>query len=222
MPIKDAFNCFGHFYDIYQANQKISECRSVLEIIRKNSSLSEKDISRCKPDAIAVMMNPGNSSPMDSIPERIDIEKLNINFQLKKLGLAIPDGTQIRLMKIMNIKKWNHIRVINLTDIREKNNGFLEKLINDFKLKTKSDMHSIFSDTRSTELKNALTDEDVPIIKAWGTNDCIEDFAHKCLSSIELRNSFGVPSSQFEYLYQHPLTRRISWHSEMIEQLSKC
>ncbi|WP_226582570.1 DUF1643 domain-containing protein [Halobacillus litoralis] len=219
MPIKDGFYCYGHFYDMYKEDSKIAKCRSVLEIIRKNSSLSANELSLAQPNAIAIMMNPGKSYPENSQPERINIEEFNIDFLSKSLVLTNPDDTQTRIMKIMNNKRWNHVRVLNLSDIREEDSKKLGGLIRDFELRTQSNLHSIFSNSRYDEMIHALSNNRIPILLAWGTEECIENHAEFCLSLVNSRRTFGVPSSQSEYYFHHPLTRRISWYSRMIDLL---
>jgi hypothetical protein len=71
------------FYDLYKEASKIAKCRSVLEITRKNASLSMNELSLAQPNAIAIMMNPGKSYPENSQPERINFEEFNI-VQLPK------------------------------------------------------------------------------------------------------------------------------------------
>lgn len=219
MLISDSYSCYGHFYDIYFSGEKISECRSVLEIVRKTTDFTITGLSQSIPDAIAIMMNPGTSVPVSEIPEIINLETFILDFNSKKLVITIPDNTQSRIMKIMNCFNWNHVRVINLSDIREKKSGKLGKLIKDFERNTSCDRHTIFSNTRTLERGFALSDKSVPLLLAWGTKGCIKKYATECLSILSNRQIFGIPSMQEEIFYHHPLTTKLSWYSIMKQQL---
>ena len=222
MAIRDDFNCYGHFYDLFRDNQKIVGCRSVLEIVRKSTNISIDNVSDLRPNAIAIMMNPGKSYPISDTPERIDLELFDINFKSKSLVTAYPDDTQLRIMKLMNYKGWYHVRVINLSDIRESNSNRLRQLIENFELITGTKVHSIFSNERQNERDESLSENVVPILLAWGVKNFLEEPATRCFNIISSRVTFGVPSVKSDNLFQHPLTRRVSWYEKMIELLIRC
>jgi hypothetical protein len=219
MAIKDQFHCYGHFYNIFQAGQKVAECRSVLEIVRKTANITIRNASHLIPDAVVIMMNPGTSYSLDTVPERMDLETFEIDFENKRLVTAHPDATQPRIMKLMNFKNWKHVRILNLTDIREGDSNRLGALMEAVEQITNTSVHSIFSDRRWRERKSALTEDNVPILLAWGSVECISEYAEKCLVEVCSRKILGVPSTQSELYFQHPLTRRISWYNNMIELL---
>lgn len=222
LAIRDAFNCYGHFYNLFLGNQKIVECRSVLEIVRKNSHISINKVANLRPNAIVIMMNPGKSYPLKSTPERIDLESLDINFTSKPLVTAYPDNTQTRIMKLMNYKNWNHVRVINLSDIREYRSRSLGELIKSFELITRTKVHSIFSNERQSERDDALSEDIVPILFAWGAKEFLKKYAAQSLCIVSSRETYGVPSIKSELYFHHPLTTRLSWYSNMIELLKNC
>ncbi|WP_255298288.1 DUF1643 domain-containing protein [Brevibacillus dissolubilis] len=219
MSIQSEFFCYGHFYDLHLDGKKLIECRSVLEIVRNDYRISKSKISTTKPDAIAIMMNPGASIPLDSRPEIIDVENFNINFQTKTLVTAVPDKTQTQIMQIMNNKRWNHIRIINLSDIREKDSRELGKKIGKFEHDTLCMLHSIFSSQRKDERNHALINCKVPIILAWGTNSYTKKYAERCLMLINNHITIGISSDESELFYHHPLTRKVRWVPKMVEQL---
>ncbi|MGE7635586.1 DUF1643 domain-containing protein [Bacillus paramycoides] len=222
MAIRDAFHCYGHFYDLFLDNERIAECRSVLEIVKKSSNISIGSVSNLRPNAIAIMMNPGKSYPLKNTPERIDLESFEINFNSKPLVAAYPDETQPRIMRVMNYKNWDHVRIINLSDIRERNSNRLSQLIGSFELITRTKVHSIFCNERQNERDDALSEDIVPILLAWGVKDFLEEPATQCLDIVSSRETFGVPSIESEIYFQHPLTRRVSWYSKMIALLNDC
>lgn len=123
--LRDKYHCYGHFYTLQVKNNSIP-CRSVLEIIEASNTVdNEIDQTSKKPDAITIMMNPGGSEPdMLNEPEYIetiiDDKFFCIDFMNKTLVRAIPDTTQDRIMNIMNVTGWKHVRILNLLDVRQK------------------------------------------------------------------------------------------------------
>lgn len=220
MGIRNAFNCYGHFYDLFIKDKKIAECRSVLEIVKKSSNISS--VNQSIPNAVVIMMNPGRSYPIGGTRERIDLENFEISFSSRPLTLTFPDNTQIRIMKLMEHKNWNHVRVINLSDLRERDSKKLKQKIQRFELTTNSKIHSIFSDERQSERERALSNNTVPILLAWGVKDFLEETATHCLFIVRLRKRFGVPSKDSDTLFHHPLTRRVSWYTHMVKLLENC
>ncbi|EJS68630.1 DUF1643 domain-containing protein [Bacillus cereus] len=221
--IKSEFDCYGHFYDLYLENRKIAECRSVLEIVRKKSELAKKNIITTAPDAIVIMMNPGTSMPIKNVSEVIEIiniENFFIEPSAERWVATEPDNTQSRIMNVMNFKGWNHVRVLNLSDIREENSNNLGGRIRDFEQETLSMIHSIFSPQRVDERANLLSNGDVPIILAWGTKSFMKKYAKRCLTTLKSREYFGVASPQSELYYYHPLIRK-AWISEIKKLLHK-
>lgn len=215
MAIKDKFNCFGYFYNINKDEKNVGECRSILEIVRKDSNID------VKLDAIAIMMNPGNSKPLTG--NSVDIDSVaKLQFTQNNLVLTDPDNTQSRIMGIMNSKNWNRVRVINLSDLREKDHTKLKEKIAGFE-DVLGNIHSIFSDDRKSELEKYLVIEDVPLILAWGCKSHLEELAEKCLHNIEDKIIIGVASAQSEKLFQHPLARvkGSSWKKEILKQLEE-
>jgi hypothetical protein len=60
--LKDKYHVFGHFYSVRVAATKVVDCRSVLEIVEKPHAQENTSVlSRSKPDAVFIMMNPGSS-----------------------------------------------------------------------------------------------------------------------------------------------------------------
>lgn len=220
------FVCYGNFYDVNLNKSKKVKCRNILDIYRKG--YYKKD-AKIKLDAIAIMMNPGTSRPINSIPSVLKVP-FNKNQILNsvKMVLTNPDTTQAKLMKIMKEKNWNYIRVINLSDIRQKDNSKLKGEIKSYNIEVQKnyeniyqDFHSIFCKDRRAELLEILGDENVPIIIGWGVRDCIEDYAKECLTVLNERHIVGdFPENQSVFCY-HPLVRLKghSWHKAIMNQL---
>ncbi|MDD0822346.1 DUF1643 domain-containing protein [Bacillus cereus] len=213
--MKSKFNYFGYFYELFLGEYTV-KCRSVLEIVRVGKELNKES----GVEAVVIMMNPGGSEPKGKdrsyTVERIDVENFVMDFDYGKLVQTIPDVTQSRITTIMDYKGWNHVRILNLSDIREKKNGNLSKKIREFEQRNLSMVHSIFSPQRKEERVKFLG-EGVPVILAWGTLPCTKKYIERCLLELKENgmNWVGIPSSQGEWYYHHPLTTQLSWCSEM-------
>ena len=118
--LKRSFSVLGHFYDIEIAG-KVFPCRSVLEIIYNAEETEASEV----PDAVVIMMNPGSSRPLDMsyIPKCYSVSDVLGGGWSRELIPARPDNAQYQLMRLMLLKKWKHVRVLNLSDLRNGNSG---------------------------------------------------------------------------------------------------
>ena len=168
--LKDMYDVFGHFYTVEIAPEKIEECRSVLEIIEK-ADVPEKlsALSKRKPDAVFIMMNPGSSRPLIEVDNRIHakaIHELSISLVPTK-----PDTTQYQVMRVMHYCKWRHVRVLNLSDLRCSKSGEFFKQFKRLEGEASFDSHSIFSSRRKSELALKMTtDKTIAVICTWGVS----------------------------------------------------
>jgi hypothetical protein len=161
--LKKKFDVFGHFYSININSENSIDCRSVLEIINKDNNVGNHDsISSMLPDAILVMMNPGSSKPLNKNTNIISYENSrNLNISLVPTK---PDTTQYQIMRVMHYCKWGHVRVLNISDMRDPKSGkFIEKykqIEND----TGFQEHSIFTNAREKELQIKLKRKNLPLL----------------------------------------------------------
>lgn len=189
----------------------ISRCRSQLDIINSDKIFYEQAL---EPDAVVVMMNPGTSRPEDSEYIEKEYQLLYLTLSEKEMVLAHPDETQKRIMRIMLAKGWKHVRVINLSDIRQHVSEKLVAEIKNFNLYSNKMEHSIFSKLRRTELLKLIgNSSEKPILFAWGTQDCLNHHAVECLKIIK---GTGVKAKK-EIHFQHPLTTRASWIKSILK-----
>lgn len=222
--LRSIYNCYGHFYTLKINDNFSIKCRSVLEIVNTNrDNLNDlSNLSSLIPEAIVIMMNPGSSQPVyESEKEEIILASDHIiSFKGKALVKAIPDGTQDRIMNIMNVMKWDHIRILNLSDIREKDSDVLETIMSNFQRSASIDTHSIFSTIREKERNEALVNgESLRFILGWGTLPCLNIIALEVLKHLKSGSSrrlFGL--EQNEPNYYHP-GRTKNWHDQIIDQL---
>ena len=112
------FNVYGHYYSVQLPGACTLKCRSVLEIIRPNTEPTDiAKLSSQVPNAIFIMMNPGSSEPLAGSENVITADQI---VQLEvSLVPANPDVTQYQVMQVMSQCNWSHVRVINLSDIRQ-------------------------------------------------------------------------------------------------------
>lgn len=199
--LEEKYACYGHFYSII-AGDKEYHCRGVLEIVSVSLGFDEPNrLSGRTPDATAIMMNPGSSKP--EAPQNIRIDLNHMCSMNTELVLACPDRTQFQIMRIMEIKKWQHIRILNLSDLRDPNSGSFYEYFPRVERETECDVHSIFSKERSAELKKKLP-QNRPIISAWGVSSELDTLIGKCINGA--RSSFiGVKKEGTTNKYYHPL-----------------
>ncbi|WP_026883539.1 hypothetical protein [Clostridium akagii] len=221
--LRDKYHCYGHFYTLRINKNNLIKCRSVLEIVESNSTLDNGIMpTNNMPDAITIMMNPGGSEPdLPNISQYIETiindNFFNIDFMNKKLVRAIPDVTQDR---IMNVTGWKHVRILNLSDVREKNSTYLKDHLKKFEVALDSSIHSIFSPKRKAERELALCIEDMPlIIFGWGTEEYLEkigEYAFKYITMDNKQKFVGI--KQDNYNFYHP-GRRENWHDNILNQI---
>lgn len=221
--LKKTFRCYGHFYRLNVNGQEPLLCRSVLEITSLPreavgagtdsddlfSGLEENHTSQgmvqSLPDAVVIMMNPGSSRPIeDGDTDRLLTMPLPVGFK-KPLVLTQPDNTQYQLMRIMVSKHWKHIRILNISDIRDpKSPSFIAR--------TKAldgieggGAHSLFSKVRKTERKQMLKRKPgAPFILGWGQDAGLIPLAEQCIECLEGEKMATIPSETNPILTAHP------------------
>lgn len=206
------FVAYGRFYNIQYSNS-LEQCRNILEIYRRecHEKLKESD----KLDAIFIMMNPGASKPVNgkyNIKSFTASDIKNEKHLIISVELAQPDKTQYQIMRIMESNKWDFVKVINLSDIREaKSNNFYDE-INKLQEKDTDYIHSIFSKERISELNKIFTSsKDIKVIVAWGVNSKLRFLINLAISNNNLKNRIGYDKDTYKKLvnfyYYHPLQR---------------
>jgi hypothetical protein len=214
--LKKTFRCYGHFYRLNISGTDPVLCRSVLEItslppeaVGANSDPDDlfrnPNAETSLPDAVVIMMNPGSSKPIeDGDTERLLAMPLPAGFR-KPLVLTRPDNTQYQIMRIAVSKGWKHVRVLNISDIRDpKSPSFIAR--------TKAldgmpggEAHSLFSEVRKTERAEMLKRKPgAPFILGWGQDPGLIPLAKQCLSCIEDQRVVTVPAGTDPVLTAHP------------------
>ena len=214
--LKKTFRCYGHFYRLHIGGANPQLCRSVLEITSlpreavgaKSDphdlfSSSGKELNL--PDAVVIMMNPGSSRPIeDGDTDSLLTLPLPAGFQ-KPLVLTQPDNTQYQIMRVMVSKGWNHVRVLNISDLRDpKSPSFIAKT-KDLATLPGGATHSMFCEERSAERNTMLRRKPAaPFILGWGQDAGLIPLAKQCLSRIEGEKIITVPAGNDPALTAHP------------------
>jgi hypothetical protein len=205
--LKKQFSVFGHFYDL-DIQGEIFNCRSVLEIIATSNEKPFESI----PCATVVMMNPGSSKPLDNTykPIKYTTNEILSKKWEKEIIPTKPDNAQYQIMRLMLIKGWEHVRILNLSDLRNGNSGkFSTEYVNSLKLDATCP-HSLTNENRLAELK-AYCSESSIVIAAWGSNKVLRNAALIFIDKIN--NISGIPLDEPWYKYPSPYKKeqKLDW-----------
>jgi hypothetical protein len=220
--LKCRFDVFGHFYSVELARNRFIQCRSVLEIMEHDHTPDKISvISKRKPNAVFIMMNPGSSRPLVEVDNRIPAESLH------ELPVSLvptkPDVTQYQLMRLMHYCKWRHVRVLNLSDLRCSKSDEFFKQFKELE-EASFDSHSIFCTTRKNELAFKMTaDKKLPVICAWGLGTELDPLIERCAANITKHKTLnGLLKEGTTNKFLHPLPslqrHQISWVDRMVKQ----
>lgn len=202
--LEDRYACYGHFYELDTGINKYT-CRSVLEIIRVDEETdSPDDLTNLRPDAVVVMMNPGSSRPAH--PNSHRIMAADMGSMVPRLALTCPDTTQYQIMRVMDAKTWNHVRVLNLSDLRDAKSISFYSLYDDIKKDPESSSHSVFASERQAELFRQIGGV-MTCIAAWGVSNRLDTLITSCTGVLRNTNMrlVGVAKAGCNDRYYHPL-----------------
>jgi hypothetical protein len=203
ITLRSMYSAYGHFYFWVNDEGEWYRCRSVLEIVRAGMT---RELGL--PDAIFVMMNPGGSTLIGETAVGLDSWRPNEASSLSgELLPTNPDETQSQLMRIMESKGWDHVRVLNLSDLCESDSNEFYRYHPRFEASTRSRVHSIFSDDRRGELAAKLKRKPAaPVIVAWGVNDKLRALVASCEDALKGMTLIGYQNKKGRYY--HPLYPR--------------
>jgi len=214
--LKKEFRCYGHFYRLSVPEMDPLPCRSVLEITSlPREAIGSQPVTPdlfCDrpqapnlPDAIMIMMNPGSSRPLEEgDTQSLLTMPLPANFT-KPLVLTQPDNTQYQIMRVMVSQQWKHVRVLNISDLRDpKSLSFIART-QTLAAHVGGTAHSLFSDIRNTECQQMLSRKpDAPILVGWGQDPGLIPLATQCLHRIQGQRIVMLPSDSHPALTAHP------------------
>ncbi|MCX7419630.1 MAG: DUF1643 domain-containing protein [Planctomycetia bacterium] len=179
-------------------------------------------LSKRKPDAVFIMMNPGSSRPLVEVNNRIaanELHELPISLVPTK-----PDTTQYQVMRLMHHCEWRHVRVLNLSDLRCSKSVEFFKQFNKLEDEAEFDSHSVFSIRRKNELAMKMTtDKTISVICAWGVSPELDPLIERCTSRITKSKTIkGLLKAGTTNKFLHPLpslqTQKMEWVNRMVEQ----
>jgi hypothetical protein len=132
-----------------------------------------------------------------------------------------PDITQYQIMRLMHYRLWRHVRVLNLSDLRDPKSGKFVERYAALEAEEQSDIHCVFSKGRSDELACRLGPKDrVPVICAWGVSPDLDPLIRRCIKRLAGRRVVGLLKQNTSDKYFHPLPTlqraKEAWVSDMV------
>lgn len=224
--LKQKYAIYGNFYQRKIDSETMISGRNILEIVAHDiCPLMAKDIDIMLPDAIMVMMNPGSSQPLEGIEH---LKPLGKNEQItQNLVVTKPDTTQYQVMRLMHYLNWQHVRVINLSDLREAKSPLFIKKFMWLEAEFGFDVHSIFAAKRKDELARVLKRKDgAPIVNGWGVSEKLNALIERALPALPAAaQMFGIAKPELVPLkYFHPLPTlqrdKNLWVENIVKQLT--
>ncbi len=223
--LKNLYSVMGHFYDISLNNKVRLKCRSSLEILSREIAGNFSGVSRGLPDAVFIMMNPGSSRTVETSPSSIrDVGAIS---DCKTFVQTRPDTTQYQVMRVMTRLGWQHVRVLNLSDLREPKSSVFATTFRSIELNYGYTAHSLFSPIRTQELTVELRRKvDAPLICAWGVSPKLNSLI--CVAAPVLRDAGicrGLLKVGTSDRYFHPLptlqTDKEIWVNKLCKELGR-
>lgn len=215
--LNQQFDVLGHFYSLIVPGGNPALCRSVLEIRAKEAPPGSGA------DAVFVMMNPGSSKPIVEVEQMVDVDQ--IAAMARPLVPTKADTTQYQVMRVMHYAGWGHVRVINLSDLRDAQSKSFEQSFSQLEQRAGYTVHSIFSPRRSEELKeNLYRKSDGPIVCAWGVSNKLNRLIERTRGSLTpVCDVIGLEKPGHQGKYFHPLPtlqhQKVAWVQQMLKQL---
>lgn len=185
------FEVEASFYNV-KLGDVVFECRNQARIKRKGFTTE-------KFDAIFILCNPGSCEPiMKAAVPYLDPRRAEAPFIR-----ANSDQTQEQIMRLMKIKQWNQVNIINISDLCSGNLTDFTKILTDAE-NASFTYHSIFSDERREELLRILKSNSKGfVISGWGTNSIIKAGANKVLQHNQISSLIGW-KHKLRPFYYHP------------------
>ncbi len=226
--LKKRFTCYGHFYELMLMDGNRAKCRSVLEIVDTSiPQANPSDISQMEPDVVVVMMNPGSSRPKDiyHIDQEIEYPQSD-GPERKPLVLTQPDNTQYQVMRVAVSKGWKHIRVLNLSDLRDPKSGSFLQKVDALSEVMGGHTHSIFCSERTDECAQSLKRKtNTPILLGWGQDLGLLPLVEQCMKRIGEEPTRTVASDVHPLLNAHPSpmlqSKKLLWLETIMQELEQ-
>lgn len=209
--LKQRFHVFGHYYDL-QIDEQAFPCRSVADVLSIELNADESTT----PDAVVIMMNPGSSKPADETfqPQTYSLKSLISSRRKKQYTQIKPDNTQYQMMRLMLKNNWKHLRIVNLSDLREGNSGTFAQIFKQFELIDADHTHSVLHPKRQKQLLQDCKHAKA-VILAWGSNAVQKHHAQACLDLFKKHKIkfIGLPLEAPWYRFASPYRKdqKLDW-----------
>lgn len=218
--LKQKYGIFGHFYSVKLASKEVVHCRSVLEIVSKVRIPADRQaVSGFRPDAVFIMMNPGSSKPLVEVNSCIRVRAIG------SLPITLvptkPDTTQYQVMRLMQLRDWSHVRVLNLSDLRCSRSVEFFTLFERLEDELNFESHSVFSEARTKELSLKIPrSRKTLIVLAWGLSDRLTPLIDRCMTRLpQGKRVIGLLKSGTSNRYRHPLPSLQRDQRKWLEQI---
>jgi hypothetical protein len=125
----------------------------------------------------------------------------------------------------MHYCKWGHVRVLNISDMRDPKSGKLIKKYKQIENDTGFQEHSIFTNAREKELQIKLKrKKSSPLVFAWGVSSDLDPLIDRCMNKISnVTKISGLLKDGTKNKYFHPLptlqTDKEKWVNNMISKI---
>jgi hypothetical protein len=215
--LKRHFRVLGHFYSLALPAVEPQKCRSVLEIT--STTAAKNPVA----DAVFVMMNPGSSRPVEETNHLVRSDQ--VAEMTTQLVPTVPDTTQYQVMRLMHYQGWQHVRVINLSDLRDPQSGSFAQRYIQLEKESGTSLHSMFSPERAAKLKQRLARKPGgPIVCAWGVSNDLNPLISRATKALALESyvtGLAKPGEVDKYFHPLPSLQRQKeqWVTDMLERL---
>lgn len=204
------YKVIGSFYNVLLTPTQTIQCRNSLHIYDKE----HKDIyeTENRPELLVIMMNPGNSEPLDPNYKIPIYTGKNVPNKIRETNNVetVPDPTQYQIMRIMWNMDYSHAQIINISNLRNPISSNFTKQLN--LVHPLNDIHSIFSNKRRHELTDIFLNlrNNTIILKAWGiaivnNNTYFKGLVETCLHSISTNQKHIGLKGESNLHFRHPL-----------------
>lgn len=199
-----------YYGDFYRRNGV--SCRATLEIVDAYVPEEHLNALLCsQPEMVVVLMNPGGSHPIEPIenaartPDAIGARS--------NLVATCPDETQLAIAKVMRCKEFRHARVLNLSDVRERDSKTFLRKLKEGRLPPGD---SIFCSQRAGEMQQRLKSSSDIVVCAWGKYGRLRSRSTRALAKMEAAGLRPLGWGDAP-MFMHPSRRRKQWPRWIIE-----
>jgi hypothetical protein len=169
------------------------------------------------------MMNPGSSRPLLPVDQLVKVEAMD--RLTTHLVPTRPDTTQYQVLRVMRQLGWQHVRVLNLSDLRCTKSVQFFREFQQLEAEHGFDVHTLFAARRKVELARRLTSHlHLPIVRAWGVSDALNPLIDRCERAIRGRETrYGLAKAGTTNKFFHPLpslqSQQRLWVEQMLQQI---